>query len=166
MNFNRPQSFSVPDNISDMYQRPSRPSQEHGYYKEREQSRQINYDQSGNDFSGFINADYTNENLEAENKFRYSQLSGKKGWQRPYSSQLPYRTTPKTYIQPEYQMIPESTRMSRVCFNEALDKSGPFYLRQWPIWDNAPFLPSVGDVTKDPRYGMQTKSFLTEYRKI
>jgi hypothetical protein len=85
---------------------------------------------------------------------------------RPFVGQLPYATTPKMWITPGERMIPAPTRVSRVCFNEAVDNSGPFYLRRWQIWDNAPFLPSAGDVANDPRYSIQTKTFTTEYNEL
>ncbi len=148
----------------EMYQRSGRPLAEHGYYKEREQTRQINPEPYGN-WASFISNDYTQQNRDTENQFRY-QVSGVKKDRSPFSAQLPYNTTPKTYTPPTHQMIPQTTRFDKVCFNEALDKAGPHYLRHWQIFDNAPFLPSNGDLSKDPRYGQQTKNFLTSYRKL
>ena len=84
-----------------------------------------------------------------------------------FQGQLPYLTSPRLYnTGVQERMIPEDTRVSKVCFNEALEKSGPWYMRYWQIWDYAPFLPSIGDVTKDPRYGQQTRGFTTEYKKL
>lgn len=112
--------------------------------------------------NSFINKDYGTFNIDEEQKLRAITPQLKRDL-RPFTGQLPYHTTPKTWENPQLYMIPETTRVSNVCFNDALYKSGPWYLRHWQIWDNAPFLPSSGDVTKDPRYGMQTKSFTTEY---
>ena len=79
--------------------------------------------------------------------------------------QLPYSVgSRRTFVNPNLYMIPETTQVSRSCFNEALNNSGQFYLRWWTPFDNAPFLPSNGDTDKDPRYlGVQTKSFTSEY---
>lgn len=102
----------------------------------------------------------------AESIFRDS-VSGVKRKRDPYVGALPYSTTPKTYVDPMIRMVPEPTRVDSVCFKEALERSGPFYLRHWQIWDNAPFLPSNGDVAIDPRYlSAQTKGFTTEYQKL
>ena len=151
----------------DIYNRPVKTSSENKYYTEKEQTRSIPENSNGM-FASFIDNDFNDNNLESEQNFRYSQSNGVKNLKRPFSSQLPYHTTPKSYVNPDLQMIPEPTRISnqRVCFNDAVNQSGPWYLRQWPIWDNYKYLPSAGDVTKDPRYSMQTKGFLTEYRRF
>lgn len=118
-----------------------------------------------NPFQDFHRQDFSTVNFNAEQDFRYKAKDNKKDV-RPFVGSLPFRTTPMSKIMPTHRMIPESTRVSRVCFNDALEQSGPFYLRQWPIWDHLPFLPSTGDVSKDPRYGQQTKGFTTEYKQM
>ena len=109
------------------------------------------------------NDDFSSAAFDAEQTFLRTRSGVRKDRRSQFQGQLPYATTPKQWIMPQKQMIPETTRISRACFNEALDESGPFYLRHWQIWDYAPFLPSNGDVTQDPRYGMQTKGFTTDY---
>jgi hypothetical protein len=97
----------------------------------------------------------------------YQYDSQKINKSRGFSGQLPMATSPKLYGgDVQDRMIPEETRVSKVCFNEALENSGPWYLRHFQIWDYAPLLPSIGDVTKDPRYGQQTRGFTTEYKKL
>lgn len=145
-------------NFNQFSQEPLKPI---SYFKEREETQHHQYD---NTFSDLLQADMKKRNMDVENKFRNIQ-QGTKRSTVPFSAQLPYNTTPRARGFSQ-RMIPESTRVSRVCFNEALENSGPFYLRHWPIWENAPFLPSVGDVSKDPRYGMQTKGFTTAYRQL
>jgi hypothetical protein len=148
--------------LEDIFKGPPRPLENVQYYKERENS--VNYQPDNTLFTSFQQTDYSSVNFDAEQSFRSNENNLKKGL-RPWSGQLPYRST-KSFVNPGTRMIPESTRSSRVCFNDALANSGPWYLRQWPIWDHLPFLPSVGDVTKDPRYAVQTKGFTTEYRRI
>ena len=83
------------------------------------------------------------------------------------SGQLPYATLPRSIKKvTSERMIPLDTRMecSRSCWNEALAQSGPFYLRHWQIWDNAPFKPSSGDVSIDPRYGANTRQFTKSFK--
>lgn len=105
-------------------------------------------------------------NVDIETKFQENVPGVKRSTDR-WEGQLPYSTTPKAYGTPGLQMIPQSTRIDAVCFREALDNSGPFYLRHWQIWDNAPFLPSGGDVSLDPKYhSMQTKGFTSSYLKL
>jgi hypothetical protein len=116
-------------------------------------------------FAQFTTGDFPSAAFEADQQFK-NLTPGVKRTFNPWQGQLPYSTTPRTYENPMLQMIPEPTRVSRVCFNDALEKSGPWYLRSWQPWENAPFLPSVGDVTKDPRFGEQTKGFTTEYKKL
>lgn len=80
---------------------------------------------------------------------------------RPYSGELPVDFSAR---QPNYdarridvaQMT--STKGDFVCFNERVSAS-PFYLRSWAIFEDMPMVPSIGDVTKDPRYSMITKQF-------
>ncbi|RKP33268.1 hypothetical protein BJ085DRAFT_31414 [Dimargaris cristalligena] len=110
-------------------------------------------------------ADYGKRNFDTEQAFRDTAPSSQSGV-RQFSGQLPYATTPRSFENPMTKIIPQPTKMGKVCFNDALDKAGPFYLRQWQIWENAPFIPSLGDVTKDPRYAIQTKGFTTEYTRI
>ena len=117
-----------------------------------------------NEFSADISSDFSNINYEADSQLRYTKPDNKRDVPR-YSTQLPYLTTPHMVSTSNQQMIPKVGQFSRICFNDALAKSGPFYLRSWQIWDNAPFLPSLGDVTKDPtRMAEQTKGFSTEYK--
>jgi len=103
-----------------------------------------------------------------EQEFREQVTGVKKSHTNQWEGQLPYQTTPKSNVHTAIQMIPEYRNpVNRVCFREAVDNSGPFYLRHWQIWDNAPFLPSNGDVTLDPKYmSEQTKGFTTEYHKL
>ena len=65
------------------------------------------------------------------------------------------------------RVTPLFERFEKACFNEDLNKSGPFYLRHFPI------LPKDGpafvfpDYTKDPRYTSQpTKSNSDGYVQI
>lgn len=129
-------------------------------------SKPIAYGMDNSQFSApWQKDDFAEKNFAAEQTFRSTGPELKKDV-KPFVGQLPYSTTPRSYTYPVMQMVPEQTRVSRVCFNEAVENSGPWYLRHWQIWDNAPFLPSLGDVTKDPRYGIQTKGFTTEYMKL
>lgn len=151
-----------------IYQRDPIPLQENPFTDSRRDrtSQTIPYGLDRTTFGApWQENDFPDASYAAEQTFRSTAPELKKDV-RPFVGQLPYATTPKTWVNPMIQMIPEQTRVSRVCFNEALDNSGPFYLRQWQIWDYAPFLPSAGDVTQDPRYGIQTKGFTTEYLKI
>ena len=77
---------------------------------------------------------------------------------------LPYNTSPRLRRTPLQQMIPRDTRVPQSILKEALAQSGPFYLRRWQIWDNAPFLPSTGDVALDPRYGSDTRRFTSSFK--
>jgi len=149
-----------------IYQRPSIPLQENPFQSGTRDytSKAIAHGMDRTQFAApWQQGDFPN--VVTEQQFRYNVPELKKDV-RPFVGQLPYTTTPKSYIDPGHRMIPESTQVSRVCFNEALDNSGPFYLRHWQIWDYAPFLPSNGDVGKDPRYGIQTKGFTTEYMPL
>lgn len=87
-----------------------------------------------------------------------------------YEGQLPMHTTPRLckFNQMESRIEPETTRgvSPRCSFNERVEAQGPFYLRHWQIFDNAPFLPSEGDVTKDPRYSVMTKGHSADYRLV
>jgi len=145
----------------DFFSKP-RPMQDIQYTKEREESVMHKTD---NQFGSLTTDDYTSVNFDADQQFKFTAPELKKDL-RPYTGQLPYRTTPRSWEHKGNQMIPEPTRVSKVCFNDALENSGPWYLRHWQIWENAPFLPSIGDISKDPRYGMQTKGFTTEYKKM
>lgn len=117
------------------------------------------------DYASLTSKDYGEAQITADAAIR-SQVSGIKKKYESWQGQLPYATTPRQIDPNHTQWIPEDTRVSRVCMNEAIEKSGPFYLRQWPIWDNLPYLPSAGDVNLDPRYAIQTKTFTTEYRHL
>lgn len=80
---------------------------------------------------------------------------------------LPYSTAPRLRRRPIERLMPidTKTRFSRACWNECVNNAGPYYLRYWQIWDYAPFLPSRGDVSIDPRYtGLTTKTFTEPYR--
>ena len=151
-----------------IYQRPPVPLQENPFRRStRDQtSRPIAYGLDQTPFAApWQQDDFPSQSFAAEQAFMSTAPELKKDV-RPFTGQLPYATTPRSYMNPGMQMIPETTRVSKVCFNEALENSGPFYLRRWQIWDYAPFLPSIGDVTKDPRYGIQTKGFTTEYMRL
>lgn len=79
---------------------------------------------------------------------------------------LPYTTSPRLKKNIADRIIPVDTQLgcSRACTNEALAQAGPWYLRHWQIWDYAPFKPTSGDVTRDPRYGVNTRQFTKPYR--
>lgn len=140
-----------------------RPMQDIQYTKEREES--VVHKTANDQFGSLMQGDYSSVNFDTEQQFKFNPPGMKKD-ARPYVGSLPYRTTPRSWEHKGIQMIPETTRVSKVCFNDAVENSGPWYLRHWQIWDNAPFLPSMGDVSKDPRYGMQTKGFTTEYKRM
>ena len=79
---------------------------------------------------------------------------------------LPYTTSPRLKKNISDRIIPMDTQLgcSKACWNEALAQAGPWYLRHWQIWDNAPIKPSAGDLSKDPRYGVQTRQFTKPYK--
>ena len=83
----------------------------------------------------------------------------------PFSDQLPYSTTPKSFnTSAERFQVPQSTnsRGSFVCFNTELAKT-PFYLRSWPSFE----VPRQRvDTTKDPRYSVSTKIFSQNYKSF
>jgi hypothetical protein len=169
--------MSLNNNNNNIYQRPFVPLQNNPFSRtqERDVSRPIPHGMDAREFSTpWEKVDFPSNEIDVENTFRYTapefkadlRLPNRQTGNFPYEGQLPYSTTPKEYPRIPYMAIPENTQISKVCFNEALDNSGPWYLRSWQIWDNAPFLPSNGDVTKDPRYGIQTKGFTTEYMNI
>lgn len=65
---------------------------------------------------------------------------------------LPYSTTPRLRNPPLDRPVPVDTRVPQGEWNEAVARAGPFYARHWQIWEHAPYLPSRGDVSLDPRY--------------
>jgi len=107
-----------------------------------------------------VRADPRNRNYDVEMSFwpRF-------GRDRMNVGSLPYTTSPKMLRNPVDRMMSEPTKMgfSRACFNECVNRSGPWYLRHWQIWDYAPLPPTNGDVSKDPRYGMDTRQFTEPY---
>ena len=99
---------------------------------------------------------------QKSNSKRDLRLNGHQG-------QLPYATTPRTFATPgQDRLVPFSTRdnCTRFTFNEQVASQGPFYLRHWQIFDNAPFKPTAGDITKDPRYNFMTKGRLADYQLV
>lgn len=109
-----------------------------------------------------IRADKKNRDNDTSTDLRF----GKRDQRFNASSSLPYQTSPRSFETPDTQIIAENTRVNRVCLNDQYIADGPAYLRSFQIWDNAPIKPSVGDVTKDPRYGMITKSFTSRYTTL
>lgn len=109
-----------------------------------------------------IRTDPRNKSYQVQQSF-LPQTYGK---ERMNTGSLPFNTSPKLRRQVTDRMIPEGTKMmwSRSCWNECLNNAGPWYLRHWQIWDYAPFLPTNGDVSLDPRYGMDTKKFTESYK--
>ena len=104
--------------------------------------------------------------MDAEAQFRQVQgQSGIKRSRQPFSGSLPFATTPKTRDSPSFRLVPVSTRSPNVRteFEHDTQARGPWYMQQWPIWDNLQFLPSRGDVALDPRYGTQTKGAACNY---
>lgn len=106
-----------------------------------------------------IHYDIKDKNVDKEMSFW-----PKFGRDRLNTGSLPYYTSPKLKRTPFERIIPIDTRISRPCWNETLAQSGPFYLRYWQIWDNASILPTTGDISKDPRYGENTRQFTKPYR--
>lgn len=111
-----------------------------------------------NVFGPDVRPDYSKMDLDVQDSFL-----PKYGKDRIFKGSLPYTTSPKLYRNVQDRMIPEETRISKVCWNDALADSGPWYLRHWQIWDGVPFLPTTGDVAKDPRYGKMTNDFTRDY---
>lgn len=105
--------------------------------------------------------------FDAEASFRYQQRGVKKS-RSPFCGSLPFATTPKVHKNPDFRMVPVSTRSSTIHsdFNAMAEARGPLYLQQWPIWDGLAHRPSRGDVTLDPRYATQTKGSLTTYMRL
>jgi hypothetical protein len=87
---------------------------------------------------------------------------------RPFQGQL--RDVGRKSYNMQGLQIPISevtrTKGESVCFNDELAQT-PFYFRHFPIFENAPFIPSVGDIDNDPRYGtIITKEFQSKYKQI
>lgn len=107
-----------------------------------------------------LRTDKRNKDKDVEDSF-----TPKYGQDRMVTGSLPFATSPRLYNNKNDRMIAVDTRISRACFNDCIAQAGPFYLRHWQIWDTAPFKPSTGDVTKDPRYGENTRQFTMPFRK-
>lgn len=101
-----------------------------------------------NVFGKDIRVDPMGKNYDVAATFKQQSF----GRDRMMTGSLPYATSPRLKRTPVQRMVPMDTRVPRGEWNEALARSGPFYYRHWQIWDNAPFLPSRGDITLDPRY--------------
>jgi len=143
--------------------RPSFTNQE--YYKTQDQIQAITSEPVRyleNVWGQDIHTDKKNQDHDTSTDLRF----GKRDQRYQKSDQLPYQTSARSYDTPELQLIPQQTRVNRVCLNDQYDRDGPAYLRTFQIWDNAPIKPSAGDVTKDPRYGVLTKSFTTSYTTL
>ncbi len=101
-----------------------------------------------NIFGKDIRVDPRNKNEDVAASFKHRSF----GQDRMMTGSLPYATSPRLKRAPLQRMVPMDTRVPRGEWNEALARAGPFYYRHWQIWDNAPFLPSNGDLALDPRY--------------
>jgi hypothetical protein len=84
----------------------------------------------------------------------------------PFSGQLPCVTVPKQYnfrgTRPDIALS-TNTKGSNICFNTESAKT-PFYLRHFRPFPNDQSF--VGDVTKDPRYGVITNNFSNKYAHL
>lgn len=67
----------------------------------------------------------------------------------------------ETRLTPSY-----ASRFDKACFNEELARSGPFYLRHFPIFPEGTPGPTMPDYTKDPRFGLPTKTPLMRYTSL
>src|SRR6478609_2746692 len=109
-----------------------------------------------------MRVDHTKVNLDWE-----MENWPKFGKDRMNSGSLPYTASPRYRRNMSDRMIPEDTKMSwsRSCWNECLNQAGPWYLRHWQIFDYAPFVPTLGDIVADPRYGtVYTKKTTQTYK--
>jgi hypothetical protein len=109
-----------------------------------------------------VRVDPRNRNYDTERSLR----SQWELYDRMNTGSLPYSSGPRLLKKEHERMISLSTKLnfSKVCFNKCVEDAGPSYLRYWQIWDSAPFIPSVGDVSIDPRYTqMDTKLFTEPY---
>lgn len=81
---------------------------------------------------------------------------------KPFSGSLPYSTIPKIRNS-ERIKLPQPTlfKGQKICFNDAVN-TVPFYERsfQYPSLIQPVLFP---DYDKDPRYGVQTKLFVSDY---
>ena len=119
------------------------------------------------EFSYLTEFDQGQNNAFLDNTFRSKQTQWKVDT-RPFQGQLPFQNTAFAYNIDAIRNEPIVTKYKgqKVIFNDALHESGPFYLRQWPIWDNFPILPTCGDVTLDPRYSIQTNIKSGQYKQL
>ncbi len=101
-----------------------------------------------NVFGTDIRADPRGRNRDVADSFKQKTF----GRDRMMTGSLPYATSPRLKKTPLERLVPMNTHVPYGELNEALSRAGPFYLRRWQIWDNAPFLPSRGDVSLDPRF--------------
>lgn len=149
---------------NDLFIRNPKPIEKPQYVKEREET--VVYKSDNNNLWGeLMRDDYSTVNFDADNRFKFNAPQNKKDV-KPYVGSLPHKTTPKTYELPQLQMIPETTRVSKVCMNDAINNAGPWYLRQWPRFQDFPFKPSLGDISRDPRYGLITRNESVEYKRL
>lgn len=76
------------------------------------------------------------------------------------------RDEPRRGRESTERLEPIVEQFDKACFSEQLAKSGPFYLRYFPIFpkDTPGFL--FPDLTKDPRYGAPTKSGSVHYTSV
>lgn len=76
------------------------------------------------------------------------------------------RTQIKMAPETSQRLTPIVDRFDKACFEDELARAGPFYLRQLPIFPKGTPGFLVPDYTKDPRYGLPTKSPSIGYMTI
>lgn len=106
-----------------------------------------------------IRSDKSKKNYDVESSFQTTSF----GKDRMIQGSLPFATSPRLKRNVTDRNLPVNTTISRVCFNDCLNEGGRFHDRYWVDWNNHAFLPTTGDVTKDPRYGENTRSFTKPY---
>ncbi len=118
-----------------------------------------------NVFGTNIRADPRGRDREVADSFRQKTF----GRDRMMTGSLPFATSPRLKRTPLQRMVPMDTHVPFGELNEAVARAGPFYLRRWQIWDNAPFLPNTGDVSLDPRYSanqMKTRTTILKTKGV
>ncbi len=78
-----------------------------------------------------------------------------------------YQMMPRVMNDPMARIFPTSTKEigEKLRLNDSFDQA-KMSSRQFDLFDNAPFIPSVGDVGKDPRYAIQTKNASGDYQLV
>lgn len=139
----------------------------HPQFTHRRDQAPVNLTDPRNDFSQMLQYEEGVDDSRLRFLEAQHRIAQKRSSRSHKGRENDYRMMPRTFPNPMVRSVPESTREtgSRIRLDDQMAEAD-ISSRTFDQFKYAPYVPSAGDVGRDPRYAIQTKGAVGDYQLV